>query len=78
MESKPSPKQILLDKILRGMCLERLEEIIMSYDHHKQLSIYALQHYNQLSEKIIIMRRIAFNRANIRPNSYAAQSSKLI
>lgn len=78
MDIKPSPKQILLDKILRGMCLERLEEIIMSYEHHRALSMYALQHYDQLCEKIIIMRRIAFNRANIRPNTYEAQSSKVI
>ena len=69
MEKKPSPKFILLDKILKGMCIERLDQLIMDYEHHKLLSMYALQHYDSLCEKIVTMRRLAFNRANIYPNT---------
>ena len=74
MDTKPSPKYILLEKILRGMCVEQLDELIMGYEQHKGLSMYALQHYDGLCEKIATMRRLAFNRANI----YPAHSSKLV
>ena len=65
MEKKPSPKYIILEKILRGMCIEQLDQLIMNYESHKALSMYALQHYDTLCQRIATMRRIAFNRANI-------------
>lgn len=79
MEKKPSPKYIILQKILNGMCIEQLDELVMNYEQHKLLSMYALQHYDDLCKRITTMRRIAFHRANIVPNHLSpAQSSKVI